>query len=166
MTKRVIGALAALGVLSSGMAAYAVTATDTLQVSVDVINECTVTATDAYMTSALTSAAASGAGNVSISCGAAHGNQLDSVKFTSANYATGTAGWKMVKASSDPIPYTLKSGSSSIAYNTDVKTLATAKDPATGWDIPVNVAAANVGTTIGNFSDTLTVTVEYSVFVE
>ena len=46
MTKRVIGALAALGVLSSGMAAYAATATDTMGVTATVASTCTVTIGD------------------------------------------------------------------------------------------------------------------------
>jgi len=160
MTKRAVMGLVAAGVVMSGAAAWAATDEANLTVSATVINACTVTTTElAFGDIGAGQGGVATGGGITIAC-TGQGNVLDDVTLTSANYSDG---WRMRQGvSSDYIAYTLsETGESAIAFETDIKGLFTG-NLATGDTLLLSGAVADAGIVLGDFSDTIVVSIVYS----
>ena len=167
MTKRVIGALAALGVLSSGMAAYAATATATgdMTVSAQVVSVCSVSATTAAfgdLTVASSKFAAKTAtSTLTVSCTVP---TTFSVVADAGDYGVGEQRNLKLSGGSDLIPYSLFSG----AEGSTATTLSTKWiDEATALaskSVPITakIAADTTATALGDYTDAVTFTVTYA----
>jgi len=161
MTKRAVMGLVAAGVVMSGAAAWAATDEANLTVSATVINACTVTTTElAFGDIGAGQGGVATGGEITIDCGANHGNVLDEVTLTSANYSSG---WRMRQGvSSDYIAYTLsETGQSAIPFETSISNLFTG-DLAEGDTLSLSGAVADAGLVLGDFSDTIVVSIVYS----
>lgn len=108
MTKRVIGALAALGVLSSGMAAYAVTETADMAVSAKIVNTCSISTTPTLTfdtVDATNLLSQNKSATIGVTCTAT--NAFTLTLSNGANFASSTRNLKGTTTPANVVPYKL-----------------------------------------------------------
>jgi len=160
--------IAALGVLGGTQSAWAATATNTFDVTITVQPSCAFTAPSTISALDFGSAVASTATNgATTATGSTTFNMQCTIGTAPVISLSSANGWKMVGIDSTPydntaatIAYTLSSDSAgSTAWNTTMT--VTALSDGSDQTFTVYGAVADTGKTVGNFKDTVTVTLTY-----